>query len=101
MSEETRNEAKKSPVKIKMPEEIAKGTYANTTAVFHTREEFILDFLNVFPPVGVATARIITSPGHIKRIIRALKENLELYENRFGPLEEAAAPPYAGPTGYA
>ncbi len=90
----------KKAVRIKMPEEIAKGSYSNTMAVFHTQEEFVIDFLNVFPPTGIATARIITSPGHVKRIIRALEENLRRYEDRYGSVEEAA-PPYSGPMGYA
>ena len=100
MSEQGQESQKRKGVKIKVHEEVAKGAYANTMAVFHTREEFVIDFLNVFPPTGVATARIITSPGHIKRIIRALQENLGRYEDRFGPVEEAA-PPTSGPMGYA
>jgi hypothetical protein len=100
MSEQGQKPDRKTGVRIKVPEEVARGAYANTMAVFHTREEFVIDFLNVFPPSGIATARIITSPGHIKRIIRALQENLRRYEDRFGPVEEAA-PPTAGPMGYA
>ncbi len=87
-------------IQIKMPDEIMKGSYANAMAVFHTREEFIIDFLNVFPPAGIATARIITSPGHTKRIIRALQENLKRYEDMYGIVEEAPAP-HQGPIGYA
>jgi hypothetical protein len=100
MSEEDQKPQKKKRVQIKVPEEVARGAYANTMAVFHTREEFVIDFLNVFPNTGIATARVITSPGHIKRIIRALQENLRRYEERFGPVEEAL-PPTSGPMGYA
>jgi len=100
MSEQGQDPKKHKRVQIKVPEEAARGAYANTMTVFHTREEFVIDFLNVFPPTGVATARIITSPGHIKRIIRALQENLRRYEDRFGSVEEAA-PPTTGPMGYA
>ena len=100
MSEEGQESKKRKGVQIKVPEDVARGAYANAMAVFHTREEFVIDFLNVFPPTGLATARIITSPGHVKRIIRALEENLRRYEDRFGPVEEAAAP-YSGPMGYA
>jgi hypothetical protein len=100
MSEQDPKPQKKKGVQVKMPEEVAKGAYANTMAVFHTREEFVIDFLNVFPPSGIATARVITSPGHIKRIIGALQENLRRYEERFGPVKEAP-PPTMGPMGYA
>jgi hypothetical protein len=100
MSQDPKDDARKKPLRVKVPEDVARGAYTNTMAVFHTREEFVLDFLNVFPPAGIATARIITSPGHIKRIIRALDENLKRYEERFGAVEEAP-PPYTGPMGYA
>ena len=100
MSEEGQESKKRKGVQIKVPEDVARGAYANAMAVFHTREEFVIDFLNVFPPTGIVTARIITSPGHVKRIIRALQENLRRYEDRFGPVEEAP-PPYSGPMGYA
>ncbi len=100
MSEQGQDPKKPKGVQVKVPEEVAKGAYANTMAVFHTREEFVLDFLNVFPPAGIATARIITSPGHLKRIIRALQDNLGRYEERFGSVEEAP-PPTTGPMGYA
>jgi len=100
MSRQGQEPQKKKAVQIKVPEEVARGAYANAMAVFHTREEFVIDFLNVFPPTGVATARIITSPGHVKRIIRALQENLRRYEDQFGSVQEAL-PPTSGPMGYA
>lgn len=100
MSEHGEGSKKRKGVQVKVPEEVARGAYANAMAVFHTREEFVIDFLNVFPPTGVATARIITSPGHVKRIVQALADNLRRYEERFGPVEEAP-PPTTGPMGYA
>ncbi len=100
MAQQEKDPKKQKPLRVKIPDDVARGAYANNMAVFHTREEFVLDFLNVFPPGGMATARIITSPGHIKRIIRALDENLRRYEERFGTVEEAP-PPYTGPMGYA
>lgn len=100
MSDPTKDQDPKKRLNIKMPEEIARGSYANAMAVFHTREEFVLDFLNVFPPAAVATARVITSPGHVKRLIGALEENLRRYEDRFGSVAEAP-PPHTGPLGYA
>ncbi|HXV76021.1 MAG TPA: DUF3467 domain-containing protein, partial [Candidatus Polarisedimenticolaceae bacterium] len=58
----------------------------------HTREEFLMDFINLFPPEGVVNARVIVSPGHLKRMIRALSDNLARYEAKFGPVIEARAP---------
>ncbi|MDH3255861.1 MAG: DUF3467 domain-containing protein [Acidobacteriota bacterium] len=77
---------------VKIGDEELKGRYTNLLRVTHTREEFILDFLNAVPPQAIATARIITSPGHMKRIVRALAENVERYEKAYGVIEEAPSP---------
>jgi len=82
----------KNEVSIKVPEKVLPGVYANQMIVNHTREEFVMDFVNLFPPQGVVNARIIVSPGHLKRMIRALRENLARYETAFGPILEANAP---------
>jgi hypothetical protein len=84
--------AEEREIPIKIPEEVLRGAYANQMAVAHTREEFVLDFINLFPPGGIVNARVIMSPGHLKRMIRALQDNLRRYEAEFGPLNEAAPP---------
>ncbi len=84
--------AEKKNLNVKIGDEELKGRYSNLLRVTHTREEFILDFLNAVPPQPVSIARIITSPGHLKRIVRALAENLERYEKAYGEIVEAAAP---------
>jgi hypothetical protein len=85
-------------IPIKFPERTLPGVYANQMVVSHTREEFLIDFLNVFPPEGVVNARVIVSPGHLKRMIRALTDNLGRYEAKFGPILEASAPDPETPT---
>jgi hypothetical protein len=77
---------------IKIADEELKGRYSNLLRITHTREEFILDFINLVPPQGVVAARIITSPGHMKRIVRALAANIERYEEAHGPIAEAQDP---------
>jgi len=79
-------------VSIKIADDELKGRYSNLLRITHTREEFILDFINLVPPQGMVCARIITSPGHMKRIVRALAANLSRYEESFGPIEEAQEP---------
>lgn len=81
---------------VKISDEDLKGRYANLVRITHTREEFILDFINMVPPQGAVTARVITSPGHLKRLIRALSGNLDLYEKNFGSIIEAAEPQGGG-----
>ncbi len=60
--------------------------------ILHTKEEFVLDFLNVFPPTGTLNSRVILSPGHFKKMVKAVSENLKKYEDQFGEVKEAETP---------
>lgn len=81
-------------IQIRASDEVLKGHYANAMQVVHTREEFLMDFMNIYPHqgVGVVNARMIISPGHMKRIVAALADNVKKYEDQFGKIEVAAAP---------
>ncbi|MBN1856793.1 MAG: DUF3467 domain-containing protein [Dehalococcoidia bacterium] len=81
---------KKIPVEF--PAQLKGGVYANNMMVMHTREEFILDYLMVGPNTGAVTARVIMSPGHMKRMIAALQENMGKYEQKYGSLTPAEEP---------
>lgn len=83
-------------VNIKANDEIIKGVYANNMMVAHSKEEFVMDFINLFPPQGLLVSRVITSPGHMKRILAALADNLKKYEEKFGKIEQAEAPRQEG-----
>ena len=84
--------APRKQVKVAFPENLRGGVYANNMLIAHTKEEFILDFMMIAPPVASVTARVVISPGHMKRMISALTENLKKYESKFGKLTEAAEP---------
>jgi len=79
-------------IKIKAKDEALKGAYSNLMQVLHTKEEFVLDFFLVSPPEGILSSRVIMSPGHTKRMIKALEENLSRYEEKFGKIAEARVP---------
>lgn len=79
-------------IPVKIPDDVLSGVYANQMMVRHSREEFVLDFVSLFPPGGIVNARVVVSPAHLKRMIRALQENLTRYESRFGPVLEAEPP---------
>jgi len=81
-------------IKVKIADEILTGRYANTLLVAHTAEEFVLDFILSLPPQPVCNARVIIHPGHLKRVIAALQQNLALYEAQHGAV---AATPDPGP----
>jgi hypothetical protein len=73
-------------VQVRLNEEMAGGVYSNSMMVQHTREEFIMDFAMVLRGKGSIVARVVTSPGHLKRIVVALQDNLTRYEKIYGPI---------------
>jgi hypothetical protein len=82
----------KQEIKVNFPEKLQGGVYSNNMIVTHTREEFVMDYLMVVPPAGAVTARIIVSPGHMKRIVAALSDNIQKYEQKFGTIVIAEEP---------
>ena len=83
---------RENKIQVKFPESLHGGVYANNMVISHTREEFIMDFLMVAAPAGSVTSRVIVSPGHVKRIVAALNENIAKYESMFGPIQSAEEP---------
>lgn len=79
-------------IQISFPEQLKGGVYSNNMIVAHTKEEFILDFMMIAPPMGAVTSRVILSPGHMKRTISALQDNVKKYEEKFGKITEAEEP---------
>ncbi|MGB3095678.1 MAG: DUF3467 domain-containing protein [Candidatus Deferrimicrobiaceae bacterium] len=79
-------------IQVTLPEQLRGGSYSNNMIVTHTKEEFLLDFLLVAPPSGTVVARIILSPGHIKRVVAALQENIAKYEAKHGFIQAAEEP---------
>jgi len=79
-------------IQLSSDQAVSKGVYANLMMCGSSKEEFLLDFFNVFPPKGIHTARIIVSPGHLKRMIKVLRESLEKYEKQFGGIVTADEP---------
>jgi 23S rRNA U2552 (ribose-2'-O)-methylase RlmE/FtsJ len=74
---------------IKIADNIPGAEYTNMVQINHTQEEFQTIFMNVLPPSGKVVSKIITSPGHFKRMVKAMQENLEKYEDRFGEIKTA------------
>ena len=78
---------------VKASEEKLQGNYSNHMIVAHSKEEFYLDFMVMLPNMGSLVSRVIVSPGHMKRILRALNENIGRYEKKYGTIDESAEPP--------
>lgn len=77
-------------INIELSEEMADGTYANLAIIQHSFAEFILDFVNLMPgaPKAKVKSRIIMTPQHAKRLMRALIDNVKKYESQNGVIAE-------------
>lgn len=84
--------AEKREVKVKITDDVLMGRYANFMKVTHTPAEFVLEFANIIPPMGAVVAKVFISPGHLKRIITALNDNVRKYEDKFGEIKAVEEP---------
>ena len=83
-------EQNQNQINIELNEETAEGTYANLAIIQHSSSEFVLDFIRIMPgvPKGRVKSRIVMSPEHAKKLMRALGENIAKHENTFGLIRE-------------
>lgn len=95
-------------INIELSDEIADGIYSNLAIITHSNQEFVLDFIKVMPgvPKAKVKSRVILTPQHAKRFLRALTENVRKFESMYGEITEAEAiniPPmnFGGPTAQA
>jgi hypothetical protein len=101
------NQQPNSQLNIEISEEIAEGQYANLAIITHSHAEFVIDFVNVMPgtPKSKVKSRIILTPQHAKRFMKALTDNLSRFETANGKiqdLEEVQLPlNFGGPTAQA
>jgi hypothetical protein len=92
---------------IEISEEIAEGSYANLAIITHSHAEFVIDFVNVMPgtPKSKVKSRIIFTPMHAKRFMKAMIDNIEKYEvvnGNIQDLEQIEIPMnFGGPTAQA
>ena len=92
---------------IEISEEVAEGSYANLAIITHSHAEFVLDFVNVMPgtPKSKVKSRIILTPQHAKRLMKALQDNIQKFEAVNGnikDLEDVQLPmQFGGPTAQA
>jgi hypothetical protein len=76
-------------INIELSEEIAEGIYSNLAMIAHSNSEFVIDFIRLMPgvPKAKVKSRIVITPEHAKRLLQALKDNIEKYEATFGPIK--------------
>src|SRR3954462_1804435 len=100
-------EQNQNQLNIELSEEIAEGIYSNLAIITHSHSEFVVDFIKVMPGVPKARvkSRIVLTPQHAKRLMKALADNVSKFEQLHGKIKdtELNALPlnFGGPTAQA
>jgi hypothetical protein len=92
MEDQNRNDQQ---INVELSEEIAEGVYSNLAMIAHSNSEFVIDFIRLMPgvPKAKVKSRIIITPDHAKRLLAALKDNIEKYEGAFGKINQGGGTP--------
>lgn len=77
-------------INIEISDEIAEGEYANLAIITHSHAEFVVDFVNVMPgtPKSKVKSRIILTPFHAKRFMKAMVDNIKKFESNNGSIQD-------------
>lgn len=78
------------PLNIELSEEMADGIYSNLAIITHSNAEFVIDFVNVMPgiPKAKVKSRIVLTPQHAKRFLKALTDNIKKFESINGTIQD-------------
>jgi hypothetical protein len=84
---------KKNQLNIEMNEDVAEGIYSNLAIITHSHSEFVIDFIKILPgvPKAKVKSRILLTPQHAKRLMKALNDNVMKFESQHGPIEDIDA----------
>ena len=100
------NNQQPGQINIELDEKTAEGNYSNLAIINHSASEFVLDFVTLMPgvPKAKVKSRIILTPQHAKRLLKAIGENIHRYELAHGEIKDTDQPQVPlnfGPTGQA
>src|SRR5262249_16082643 len=90
-NQEDDNNIDGNQINIELPDDAAEGIYSNLALITHSNTEFVVHFIRIMPGVRQARvkSRILLTPQHAKRLMRALNENIAKFEAQHGRIEEA------------
>lgn len=90
-----KNQQQQGQLNIELSEEVAEGQYSNLAIITHSTSEFVVDFVRVMPgvPKAKVKSRIVLTPEHAKRLLRALEDNIDKFENENGEIRFTENPP--------
>ena len=101
-------EQNENQLNIELSEEVAEGIYSNLAIITHSTSEFVIDFIRMMPgvPKAKVKSRIVLTPQHAKRLMKALKDNIGKFEQQNGAIKDTDMPnglpmSFGGPTAQA
>ena len=85
------NQPQAGQINIELDEKVAEGIYSNLAIINHSPSEFVLDFVTIMPgvPKSKVKSRIILTPQHAKRLLKALGENIHRFEQAHGEIKDS------------
>lgn len=106
MADEKKTNQKQGQINIELDENIAQGIYSNLAIINHSKSEFVVDFITIMPgvPKSKVKSRIVLTPQHAKRFLKALHDNVNRFEKAHGEIKDYQQPQMPinfGPTGEA
>lgn len=81
------------PLRARVPDQVAGGTFSTGAIVMTGPTEFIVDFLQTIGRPHKVAARVVIPHQVMPQFIDALNTNLDLYRNRFGEPAVPQTPP--------
>ena len=86
---EEKNKKKPQQIKIELDDVVGQGEYVNFAIVHHSIAEFIIDFIKILPgvPKSKVKSRVVISPIHAKAFMKALNDNINKYESKYGEIK--------------
>jgi predicted transcriptional regulator len=87
---------KSRKINIEIDEKISEGIYSNLAIINHSASEFVMDFISIMPgsAKNKVKSRIIITPKHAKKLRKALNDNIERFEQNFGPIKDYENPKF-------
>ena len=100
MEETTKVMEEKKEIGIELRPDIGQGIYSNLAIILHSHSEFMIDFAAMLPGMqkAVVNSRIIMTPENAKNLLRALQDNVQKFEAKFGPIENGGGQKSQGGT---
>ena len=83
---------KDQSINVEIDEKTAEGIYSNLAVI--SASEFVVDFVSIMPatPKAKVKSRVILTPEHAKKLVKALQNNIANFEAAHGEIKEYQQP---------